>query len=299
MSHAGLSAWAKSNSLPRLCCKKACVCAGLRPRDIQQSPRASSSHCHRKSLCILGVRLGACLAGTAGKAQASAAVWFGGNPANLLYRAMLSAQKVVEGPLLVSGFSDINGSVLNDTIVQRNCSLHIRGNLKGSLTIEPGGNVIVEGSVDGKVLNRGGKLVVNNRAIAQFVRVEGPPEAEAGGVLRINLNAIACNWEALAKRVAGECAAVVKADAYGCGIDPVTATLAEAGCKTFLSPILQKPNAFARVLRSQPFMFSMGCTPAPGRSSRRSMRDRSSTALSKWPNGTSSSRQVNGPAVWR
>jgi alanine racemase len=147
--------------------------------------------------------------------------------------AMLSAQKVVDGPLLVSGFSEINGSVLNDTIVQRNCSLHIRGNLKGSLTIEPGGNVIVEGSVDGKVLNRGGKLVVKNRAIAQFVRVEGPPQAEAGGILKINLNAIACNWEALAKRVEGECAAVVKADAYGCGIDPVTATLAEAGCKTF------------------------------------------------------------------
>jgi hypothetical protein len=87
--------------------------------------------------------------------------------------AMLSAQKVVDGPLLVSGFSDINGSVLNDTIVQRNCSLHIRGNLKGSLTIEPGGDVIVEGSVDGKVVNKVGKLVGNHRAIAQFVRVEG------------------------------------------------------------------------------------------------------------------------------
>ncbi len=146
---------------------------------------------------------------------------------------MLLAQEAAEGPLLVSGSSDINGSVLNDTIVQRNCSLHIRGNLKGSLTIEPGANVIVEGSVAGKVINRGGRLVVNNRGIAEFVRVDGPPEPEAGGVLRINLGAIAFNWDALAKRVEGECAAVVKADAYGCGIDPVTATLAEAGCKTF------------------------------------------------------------------
>ena len=41
------------------------------------------------------------------------------------------------------------------------------------------------------------------------------------------------NWDALAKRIEGECAAVVKADAYGYGIDLVAATLAEVGCKTF------------------------------------------------------------------
>ena len=50
--------------------------------------------------------------------------------------AMLSAQKAVEGLLVVSSSSDINGSVIDDTIVQKNCSLHIRGNLLGSLTIE-------------------------------------------------------------------------------------------------------------------------------------------------------------------
>jgi alanine racemase len=135
--------------------------------------------------------------------------------------------------LLVTSSLDINGSVLNDTIVQRNCFLHIHGNLKGSLTIEPGANVIVEGSVDGKIIDRGGRLAINNRGIAEFVGVDGPPEAEAGGVLKINLSAIATNWDALSKRIEGECAAVVKADAYGCGIDRVAATLAEAGCKTF------------------------------------------------------------------
>ncbi len=30
-----------------------------------------------------------------------------------------------------------------------------------------------------------------------------------------------------------ECAAVVKADAYGCGLEPVTRKLAKAGCRTF------------------------------------------------------------------
>jgi alanine racemase len=59
-------------------------------------------------------------------------------------------------------------------------------------------------------------------------------EAEAGGVLRIDLAAIAANWRALGRRTMPcECAAVVKADAYGCGLEPVTAKLLAAGCKTF------------------------------------------------------------------
>ena len=143
------------------------------------------------------------------------------------------APSAEDGPLLVNSTSCINGSVFNDAIVKRNCYLHVRGNIKGSLTIEPGAQVVVEGSVDGKVFNKGGRLVVNNRGVAEFARTEGPPEAEAGGILKIDLTTIASNWELLAKRTDGECAAVVKADAYGCGIDPVTATLKEVGCKTF------------------------------------------------------------------
>ena len=143
------------------------------------------------------------------------------------------APSAEDGPLLVNSTSHINGSVFNDAIVKRNCYLHVRGNIKGSLTIEPGAQVVVEGSVDGKVFNKGGRLVVNNRGVAEFARTEGPPEAEAGGILKIDLTTIASNWELLAKRTDAECAAVVKADAYGCGIDPVTATLKEVGCKTF------------------------------------------------------------------
>jgi alanine racemase len=62
----------------------------------------------------------------------------------------------------------------------------------------------------------------------------GPPVDEAGGVLTINLAAIAANYRGLARRsLPAECAAVVKADAYGCGLEQVTATLLTAGCKTF------------------------------------------------------------------
>lgn len=61
-----------------------------------------------------------------------------------------------------------------------------------------------------------------------------PPAAEAGGILRIDLTAIVENWRDLGRRVApAECAAVVKADGYGCGIEPVVAALAQCGCKTF------------------------------------------------------------------
>jgi alanine racemase len=51
----------------------------------------------------------------------------------------------------------------------------------------------------------------------------GPSAGEAGGILTIDLDAIRANYRMLAGRVVpGECAAVVKADAYGCGIDQVT-----------------------------------------------------------------------------
>jgi alanine racemase len=57
---------------------------------------------------------------------------------------------------------------------------------------------------------------------------------ETGGILTIDLAAIEANWRMLAKlAVTSECAAVVKANAYGLGLEPVTATLAKAGCKTF------------------------------------------------------------------
>lgn len=62
----------------------------------------------------------------------------------------------------------------------------------------------------------------------------GPPAAEAGGILTVNLSAIEANWHTLGRRaMPAECAAVIKADGYGCGIEPVARTLTGAGCKTF------------------------------------------------------------------
>jgi len=62
----------------------------------------------------------------------------------------------------------------------------------------------------------------------------GPSAAEAGGILTINLSAIEANWKELGRRaMPSECAAVIKADGYGCGLEPVARTLVDAGCKTF------------------------------------------------------------------
>jgi alanine racemase len=60
------------------------------------------------------------------------------------------------------------------------------------------------------------------------------PELEAGGILTVDLAALTANWQLLGRRsLPAEVAAVVKADAYGCGLEPAASALLRAGCKTF------------------------------------------------------------------
>jgi alanine racemase len=55
-----------------------------------------------------------------------------------------------------------------------------------------------------------------------------------GALLSIDLDALAANWRLLDSRAgAAECAAVVKADAYGTGIERAVPALSNAGCRTF------------------------------------------------------------------
>src|ERR1700733_10794414 len=68
--------------------------------------------------------------------------------------------------------------------------------------------------------------------------------AAATGVLTVDLDAIVANWRKLEKTaVPAECAGVIKADAYGCGVDPVARALAAAGCKTFFVATLDEARA--------------------------------------------------------
>jgi alanine racemase len=59
-------------------------------------------------------------------------------------------------------------------------------------------------------------------------------DALAGAVLTIDLSAVAANWRLVQSRLGkAEAAAVVKADAYGLGVDRVAPVLLAAGCRTF------------------------------------------------------------------
>jgi alanine racemase len=136
-------------------------------------------------------------------------------------------------PLVITSSTEINGSLFTDAIVQKDCSVHVRGSVTGSLTIELGADVLVDGSVNGKIINRGGRLVVKHKGLTACSIREGPPESDVGATLKINLTAIAFNWATLAAKTDADCAAVLECNAYGCGIDPVADALAKSGCRTF------------------------------------------------------------------
>ncbi len=71
----------------------------------------------------------------------------------------------------------------------------------------------------------------------------------APAVLTIDLDAIAANWRLLCDRVApAACAAVVKADAYGLGMDRVAPALRATGCGTFFVAQLEEGLALRRLL---------------------------------------------------
>src|SRR6201994_2205078 len=68
--------------------------------------------------------------------------------------------------------------------------------------------------------------------------------AAYNGILTIDLEAIVANWRKLEKTaVPAECSAVIKANAYGCGIEPVARALHAAGCKTFFVATLDEARA--------------------------------------------------------
>lgn len=84
--------------------------------------------------------------------------------------------------------------------------------------------------------------------------------AAATGVLTIDLDAIVANWRKLESRsVPAECSAVVKANAYGCGTEPVVRALAAAGCKTFFVATLDEARAARAATKSADIYVLSGC----------------------------------------
>jgi alanine racemase len=100
---------------------------------------------------------------------------------------------------------------------------------------------------DPKSIVAGGLLSPEANRAAAF----SAATATASGVLTIDLDAIVANWRKLEKSaVPAECAGVIKADAYGCGLDQVARALAAAGCKTFFVATLDEARAARAILPS-------------------------------------------------
>jgi alanine racemase len=87
-------------------------------------------------------------------------------------------------------------------------------------------------------------------------------EPDTGGTLTIHLGAIEANWRTLAHQaLTVECAAVVKANAYGLGLEPVVARLAKAGCKTFFVADLAEARRVRTRARDATIYVLNGSTP--------------------------------------
>ncbi|HEV2547226.1 MAG TPA: alanine racemase [Stellaceae bacterium] len=91
--------------------------------------------------------------------------------------------------------------------------------------------------------------------------------ARAGAVLEIDLAAIVANWRRLAAELKPgiECAAVVKADAYGLGVARVAPRLAAAGCTLFFVATIDEGLALRRLLPSVEIAIFDGLLPGTAR----------------------------------
>jgi alanine racemase len=70
----------------------------------------------------------------------------------------------------------------------------------------------------------------------------------AGARLTIDLDALVANWRDLSARSRpAKCAAVVKADAYGLGVEHVVPVLTKAGCETFFVALPEEGVAVRRI----------------------------------------------------
>ncbi|QDZ00224.1 alanine racemase [Nitratireductor mangrovi] len=86
----------------------------------------------------------------------------------------------------------------------------------------------------------------------------------AGAILTVDLDAVVSNWRLLSKMTKpAECAAVVKADAYGLGAAEVGAALLAAGCKTFFVAHLGEGLDLRRAIGFNSRIFVLNGTP-PG-----------------------------------
>lgn len=85
---------------------------------------------------------------------------------------------------------------------------------------------------------------------------------KAGAVLTIDLGAIQQNYQTLADELSsGELASVVKADAYGLGVNEVATALSAAGCNTFFVATLEEGIQLREILPKATIYIFHGVLP--------------------------------------
>jgi alanine racemase len=103
------------------------------------------------------------------------------------------------------------------------------------------------------------KSIASDRPIT-LESIDTASLSAATGILAIDLDALIANWRKLESRsIPAECAAVVKADAYGCGLPSVIGALAAAGCKTFFVATLNEARVARAATKSATIYVLDGC----------------------------------------
>jgi alanine racemase len=104
----------------------------------------------------------------------------------------------------------------------------------------------------------------------------------AGGRLSVDLAALAANWRDLARRSKpAKCAAVVKADAYGLGVEHVVPVLLSAGCETFFVALPEEGVAVRRIAPRADIFILNGVHEMSAATLSRQTSSRSSTVSSR------------------
>jgi alanine racemase len=83
--------------------------------------------------------------------------------------------------------------------------------------------------------------------------IAGSKSLGSQALLTIDLNAFVANWRAMSARAApAQCAAVVKADAYGIGLEPAALALSRAGCTSFFVAHITEALSLRAILGAAP-----------------------------------------------
>ena len=78
--------------------------------------------------------------------------------------------------------------------------------------------------------------------------------------LTIDLAAVAANWRRLDALGTAECGGVVKADAYGLGMEQVAPALLKAGCRSFFVVFIDEAVTLRRLLGAGPVIYVMAAS---------------------------------------